>query len=162
MIAKNLKESKTMANLETAFAGEAMAYIKYCYFAKLVRQMGDQQTALLFEATADQEFVHACAHLEMLYPKTRMTPATLLQIAIATETHDSIAMYPDFRNKAKMEYDALALAATQERAAEARLHAKEFQAILEKAHKRFAALTKVEAQHANQYRQQLQKSQHPA
>ena len=48
-------EIKTIANLEAAFAGESMAHIKYRYFAKIAREMGDEATAKTFEETADQE-----------------------------------------------------------------------------------------------------------
>ena len=37
--------SATVQNLEAAFAGESMAHIKYRYFAKLCREMGDEETA---------------------------------------------------------------------------------------------------------------------
>jgi hypothetical protein len=33
-------EIKTIQNLESAFAGESMAHIKYRYFAKLARALG--------------------------------------------------------------------------------------------------------------------------
>ena len=46
-------EIKTMQNLESAFAGESMAHIKYRYFAKLARAAGDEATAKIFESTAD-------------------------------------------------------------------------------------------------------------
>ncbi|MEK6748102.1 MAG: ferritin family protein, partial [Pseudomonadota bacterium] len=52
-------EIKTMQNLESAFAGESMAHIKYRYFAKLARAAGDIDTARVFEATAEQEVAHA-------------------------------------------------------------------------------------------------------
>ena len=55
--------SATIANLEAAFAGESMAHIKYRYFAKLCREMGDEDTARAFEATAEQEVMHAFGHL---------------------------------------------------------------------------------------------------
>ena len=77
---------KTLANLEAAFAGESMAHIKYRYFAKLAREAGDEETARTFEATADQEVMHAFGHLDLLYPKASMTPARALQIAIEGET----------------------------------------------------------------------------
>ena len=35
-------EIKTIQNLESAFAGESMAHIKYRYFAKLARAAGIQ------------------------------------------------------------------------------------------------------------------------
>ena len=81
-------EIKTMANLEAAFAGESMAHIKYRYFAKLSREMGDEETAKAFEETANQEVMHAFGHLDLLYPKSSMTPAKALQIAIDGETYD--------------------------------------------------------------------------
>ena len=61
-------EIKTIQNLESAFAGESMAHIKYRYFAKLARAAGDEETAKIFEATADQEVMHAFGHLDLLYP----------------------------------------------------------------------------------------------
>ena len=83
--------SVTIQNLEAAFAGESMAHIKYRYFAKLAREMGDEDTARTFEATADQEVMHAFGHLDLLYPKGSMTPAKALQIALS-EILISLAM----------------------------------------------------------------------
>lgn len=71
-------QSVTIQNLEAAFAGESMAHIKYRYFAKLCRDMGDEETARHFEHTADQEVLHAFGHLDLLYPKGKMTPAKAL------------------------------------------------------------------------------------
>ena len=48
-------ESVTIKNLESAFAGESMAHIKYLYFAKICRAAGDVETARVFEETAAQE-----------------------------------------------------------------------------------------------------------
>lgn len=78
--------SVTIQNLEAAFAGESMAHIKYRYFAKLCREMGDEETARHFEHTADQEILHAFGHLDLLFPKANMTPAKALQFAIEGET----------------------------------------------------------------------------
>jgi len=102
-------EIKTMANLEAAFAGESMAHIKYRYFAKLARAMGDEDTARTFEATADQEIMHAFGHLDLLYPKADMTPARALEIAIAGETYEYTEMYPGFRATAEAEGHAAAV-----------------------------------------------------
>ena len=88
MTAQTRPEIKTIANLEAAFAGESMAHIKYRYFAKLAREMGDEETARTFEETADQEVMHAFGHLDLLYPKAEMTPAKALQIAIDGETYE--------------------------------------------------------------------------
>lgn len=150
-------EIKTLANLESAFAGESMAHIKYRYFAKLAREMGDEDTARTFEATADQELMHAFGHLDLLYPKATMTPAKALQIAIDGETYEYTEMYPAFRKTAEAEGQAAAVAEIDEQIEESRVHAAQFRATLEKAQKRFAALAKVEERHANHYKAQLAK-----
>jgi rubrerythrin len=150
-------EIKTFANLESAFAGESMAHIKYRYFAKLARAAGDEETAKTFEATADQEVMHAFGHLDLLYPAATMTPAKALQIAIDGETYEYTEMYPTFRKTAELEGNAAAVAEMDEQIAESKEHAAQFKATLEKAQKRFAALAKVEERHANHYKAQLAK-----
>ncbi len=148
---------KTWANLEAAFAGESMAHIKYRYFAKLAREAGDEETARTFEATAEQEVMHAFGHLDLLYPRAEMTPARALQIAIDGETYEYSEMYPGFRKTAEAEGNAAAVAEVDEQIAESREHAQQFRATLEKAQKRFAALAKVEERHARHYQVQLEK-----
>ena len=157
-------EIKTLANLESAFAGESMAHIKYRYFAKLAREMGDEDTARTFEETADQEVMHAYGHLDLLYPKALMTPAKSLQIAIDGETYEYTEMYPGFRETAELEGNAAAVAEITEQIEESKEHAARFEAALastaqlkatlDKAQKRFAALAKVEERHANHYKAQ--------
>ncbi len=154
-------EIKTIANLESAFAGESMAHIKYRYFAKLAREMGDEVTARAFEETAAQEVMHAFGHLGLLYPKASMTPARALQIAIDGETYEYTEMYPGFRKTAEAEGNAAALAEIDAQISESKEHAQAFQAALDKAaalkatldkaQKRFAALAKVEERHAKHY-----------
>jgi rubrerythrin len=115
------------------------------------------ETAQAFEATADQEVMHAFGHLDLLYPKATMTPAKALQIAIDGETYEYTEMYPGFRKTAEAEGQAAAVAEMDEQIAESREHAAAFRATLEKAQKRFAALAKVEQRHANHYKAQLAK-----
>ena len=148
-------EIKTLANLESAFAGESMAHIKYRYFAKIAREMGDELTARTFEETADQEVMHAFGHLDLLYPKATMTPAKALQIAIDGETYEYTEMYPGFRKTAEQEGNAAAVAEIDEQIEESKVHAAQFRATLEKAQKRFAALAKVEERHAKHYQSVL-------
>jgi rubrerythrin len=154
-------EIKTLANLESAFAGESMAHIKYRYFAKLARERGDETTAHAFEETAAQELLHAFGHLDLLYPKDSMTSESSLQIAIDGETYEYTEMYPGFRKTAELEGNTAALNEIDAQIAESKDHAAAFQAALktatalkatlEKAQKRFAALTKVEERHAKHY-----------
>ena len=149
--------SITIKNLESAFAGESMAHIKYRYFAKVARAQGDEATAKVFEDTADQEVQHAFGHLDLLYPPTQLTPAKALEMAIAGETYEYTEMYPNFRHLAEQEGNTAAVKEMDEQIAESKEHAARFQQTLAKAAKRFAALAKVEERHANHYRATLAK-----
>ena len=147
--------SVTVKNIESAFAGESMAHIKYRYFAKLCRAAGDEATARVFEETADQEVLHAFGHLDLLYPADAMSPARCLDMAIAGETYEYTEMYPSFRHAAEAEGHAAAVREIDQQIAESKEHAARFVATLAKAAKRFAALARVEERHANHYKQQL-------
>lgn len=148
-------ESVTVRNLESAFAGESMAHIKYLYFAKIARAAGDEATARVFEETAAQEVQHAFGHLDLLFPKDEMTVTRCLNYAIEGETYEYTEMYPSFRHAAVAEGHDAAVREIDEQIAESREHADRFRETLAKAAKRFAALAKVEERHANQYRAQL-------
>jgi rubrerythrin len=148
-------EIKTYQNLESAFAGESMAHIKYRYFAKLARAQGDEDTAKVFEATAEQEVAHAFGHLDLLYPAKHMSPAKALQIAIEGETYEYTEMYPSFRKAAEEDGNDAAVHEIDQQISESKEHAQEFKAVLVKAEKRFAALAKVEERHANHYQEAL-------
>lgn len=147
--------SVTIKNLESAFAGESMAHIKYRYFAKLCRAAGDEATARAFEETADQEVQHAFGHLDLLFPADSLTPAKCLQYAIDGETYEYTEMYPKFRHEAEAEGRGDAVKEIDEQIAESKEHAARFAATLAKAAKRFAALAKVEERHAGHYQAQL-------
>ena len=56
---KDLKGTKTEANLLEAFAGESMARNKYTYFASKAKKDGYVQIAAIFEETAANEKEHA-------------------------------------------------------------------------------------------------------
>jgi rubrerythrin len=147
--------SPTLGNLESAFAGESMAHIKYRYFAKICRAAGDEDTARAFEATADQEVQHAFGHLDLLYPAATLTPAACLKMAIAGETYEYTEMYPKFRSAAETEGNTAAVREIDEQIAESKEHAEHFAQTLAKAAKRFAALAKVEQRHAAHYQARL-------
>ena len=158
-------ESVTVKNIEAAFAGESMAHIKYRYFAKIARAAGDEETARVFEETADQEVQHAFSHLDLLYPKEQMSTERALQMAIDGETYEYTEMYPSFRKTAEAEGNSAAIAEIDAQISESKEHAQVFQAALhaaaalkatlDKAQKRFAALAKVEERHAKHYQSVL-------
>jgi rubrerythrin len=146
--------SITIKNLESAFAGESQAHIKYRYFAKIARAEGYEEVAKHFEHTADQELLHAWGHLELLIGK----PSTkeCLEKAIEGETYEFTTMYPDFEKEAVFEGNNEAAAEARLQTEESKQHAQEFIAVLAKAEKRFAALQRVEKRHAEAYSQVLE------
>ncbi len=148
-------KSPTIQNLEAAFAGESMAHIKYLWFAKQCRASGDEATARVFEDTAAQEVQHAFGHAELLFASEKMMPEKCLQYAIEGETYEYTEMYPRFRHEAMAEGNHAAVAEMDQQIAESKEHADQFQAVLAKAAKRFAALARVEEKHARHYQAQL-------
>ena len=143
--------SVTIQNLEAAFAGESMANRKYLFFAKRARELGAEAVAKVFEDTAAQETQHAFGHLDLLYPKAELTVEKMLQLAIDGETYEYTEMYPRFRHLAEQEGNHAAVREMDEQIAESEEHAARFRKTLDIAAKRFAALAKVEAVHAQHY-----------
>lgn len=148
------KVSTTLQNLESALAGESQAHIKYRYFARIARAEGYEEIAQHFEHTADQELQHAWGHLELLIGK----PSTqeCLKKAIEGETYEFTVMYPEFEASASAEGNQIALNEFRNQIVESAEHAEQFKAVLAKAEKRFSALKRVEARHANAYKQVLE------
>lgn len=154
-----MKNSITIKNLESAFAGESMAFMKYTYFANVCRELGDEETAKVFEETAKQELKHAQGHADLLFPRSKMTVENCLEYAIEGETYEYTEMYPTFKHKAMEEGDSDAVREFDEQIAESKEHAESFKSTLDKAVKRFSALAKVEERHANNYKETLRKVQ---
>ena len=93
--------SLTIKNLESALAGESMAYTKYRYFAKIAREDGFHDVADHFEHTAEQELKHAWGHLELLVG--RPSVKVCLEKAIEGETYEYTEMYPRMEEAAEQE-----------------------------------------------------------
>lgn len=156
-MSKTFYESQTKKNLESAFAGESMANRKYLYFAKIARELGDEEVARVFEETANQETQHAFSHLSLIYPKENLTVEKLLEIAIEGERYEHTIMYPGYEQTAREENDLAAEAKFQEQGAESKEHEDQFKQTLELARKKFAALKLVEKKHADHYQSILDK-----
>lgn len=148
---KKFSVSETKKNLEAAFAGESMANRKYLYFAKLARELGDEEVAKVFEETAAQETQHAFSHLSLIYPKENLSINKLLEMAIEGERYEHQVMYPAFEAKAVEEKDEFAAAEFQDQARESMEHEQQFIKTLELAKKKFEALKVVEKIHADRY-----------
>lgn len=98
---KELKGSKTEANLWYAFAGESKARNKYTYYASKAKKEGYEQIAALFLETADNEKEHA----KMWYKELGGINDTLtnLKDAAAGENEEWTEMYADFAKVAEEE-----------------------------------------------------------
>ena len=153
----NKTDPVTIQNLEAAFAGESMANRKYLFFARRCRELGYDEVAEVFENTAEQETLHAFGHLDLLYPKSELSVERMLELAVEGETYEYTEMYPQFRHLAMKEGNDAAVREMDEQIAESKEHAEMFQAVLEKAAKRFAALARVEERHAGHYSEALDK-----
>jgi rubrerythrin len=110
MASKDLRGSKTLENLKTAFAGEAQANRRYLYFARLADSEGYPEVAELFREVAQHETGHAFGHMRFL--KQVADPVTNLPIGSSRqnltschegETYEATQMYPGFAEVARAE-----------------------------------------------------------
>ncbi len=99
---KELKGSKTEANLMSAFAGESMARNKYSYYASKAKKDGYVQIAKFFEETAANEKEHAKIWFKLLHDGIADTKVNL-EDAAAGENYEWTDMYPTFAKEAKAE-----------------------------------------------------------
>ena len=95
--------SKTIENLQAAFAGESQASRKYLYFAEKAEEEGHKQIARLFRAASDAETVHARNHLRVMQGIKSTTDN--LKEAIGGENYEFTEMYPAFMKQAEAEGD---------------------------------------------------------
>ncbi|MBQ9440451.1 MAG: rubrerythrin family protein [Paludibacteraceae bacterium] len=98
---KELKGTKTEANLKAAFAGESQARNKYTYYASKAKKEGYVQIAALFEETASQEKEHAKMWFK-LFHGLGDTAANLLDAACG-ENDEWTDMYPRMAREAREE-----------------------------------------------------------
>lgn len=100
-MSKNLKGSRTEANLLYAFAGESQARNKYTYYASKAKKEGYEQIAALFLETADNEKEHAKIWFKLLGGIG--STAENLKAAAAGEHGEWTSMYEDFAKVADEE-----------------------------------------------------------
>ncbi|MBS4785281.1 MAG: rubrerythrin family protein [Clostridiales bacterium] len=107
----DFKESRTWANLMSAFAGESQARVKYMIYAEKAKEQGYEVIADIFRATSDNEHAHATLWLQAIHEG--MIPDTLanLRDAAAGENFEWSSMYRDYAQVAREEgYTQLAAA----------------------------------------------------
>jgi len=100
---KNLKGTKTEANLLAAFAGESMARNKYTYFAGKAKKDGFEEIAEIFLHTADQEKEHAKVWFKLLHGGELGDTAANLSDAATGENEEWTQMYRIFADEAEKE-----------------------------------------------------------
>lgn len=106
---KELKGTKTEANLQTAFAGESQARNKYTYYASKAKKDGYVQIANIFEETANNEKEHAKIWFKLLHDNAIPDTMTNLKDAAAGENYEWTDMYATFAKEAKEEgFDRIA------------------------------------------------------
>ena len=100
---KELKGTKTEANLQTAFAGESQARNKYTYYASKAKKDGYVQIADLFEETANNEKEHAKIWFKLLHGGEVPTTEENLLDAAEGENYEWTDMYAGFAKEAREE-----------------------------------------------------------
>ncbi len=99
---KDLKGTKTEANLMAAFAGESQATNKYTYYASKAKKDGYVQIADLFTETAGNEREHAKIWFKLLHGGIGDTLENLKDAA-AGENYEWTDMYATFAKEAREE-----------------------------------------------------------
>ena len=100
---KELKGTKTEANLMTAFAGESQARNKYTYYASKAKKEVYVQIANLFEETAANEKEHAKIWFKLLHGGEVPTTAENLLDAAEGENYEWTDMYAKMAEDAREE-----------------------------------------------------------
>jgi rubrerythrin len=99
--------TKTIDNLQTAFAGECQATRKYRNFARKAEQEGKPGIAKLFRAAAAAETIHATNHFKAM--DGIKSTAENLQVAIGGENYEVHSMYPPMLAEAEQVGDKRAI-----------------------------------------------------
>ena len=108
-MSKNLKGTRTEANLMAAFAGESQAFTKYTYYASKAKKDGYVQIGNLFEETAKNEKEHAKIWFKLLHDGAVPETTKNLADAAAGENYEWTDMYAGFAKTAKEEgFDRIA------------------------------------------------------
>ncbi len=101
-MAKELKGTRTEANLMAAFAGESQATNKYTYYASKAKKDGYVQISNIFLETAANEREHAKLWFKLLHGGMPDTMSNLLDAAEG-ENFEWTDMYAGFAKEAREE-----------------------------------------------------------
>ena len=98
-----LKGTKTEKNLNTAFAGESQARVKYEYYASKAKKEGYEQVSAIFKETSDNEKEHAKIWFKLLHDGAVPETVDNLADAIKGEDYEYVKMYAKFAEEAREE-----------------------------------------------------------
>lgn len=103
------KDSKTYKNLQTAFAGESQARVKYQFYASQAKKDGYEQIAEIFNETSDNEKEHAKLWYKALHDGKVGSTIENLKMAADGENEEWTSMYAEFAKTAREEgYEEIA------------------------------------------------------
>lgn len=102
-MAKNLKGTRTQANLMAAYAGESQATNKYLYYASQAKKDGYVQIGKIFEETAANERAHAKIWFRLLHNGEIQKTEINLKDAASGEHFEWADMYAGFAKEARQE-----------------------------------------------------------
>lgn len=102
-MAVEFNDSQTKKNLETAFAGESQASMKYSYYAKAAKKEGYVQISDIFTETSGNEAEHAKLWFKYLHDGDVPDTLTNLKDAAAGEHYEWTDMYKGFAETAEAE-----------------------------------------------------------
>ncbi|MCJ7508074.1 MAG: rubrerythrin family protein [candidate division Zixibacteria bacterium] len=91
----------TQDNLNSAFAGESKAHMRYLIFSECAQKEGKPNTSRLFKAIAFAEQVHAANHFKALGELG--TTSQNLEAAMDGENFEVEEMYPAYLEVAKLQ-----------------------------------------------------------
>ena len=100
---ETFKNSKTYLNLQTAFAGEAQARVKYQFYASQAKKEGYEQISAIFNETSDNEKEHAKLWFKCLQGGKVGDTRSNLEAAAAGEDYEWTEMYAEFAKIAREE-----------------------------------------------------------
>ncbi len=100
---KDLKGTRTEANLMAAYAGESQATNKYTYFASKAKKDGYVQISNIFKETAENEREHAKLWFKLLHGGSIGETVDNLKDAAKGENFEWTDMYATFAKEAREE-----------------------------------------------------------
>lgn len=100
---ETFKNSKTYLNLQTAFAGESQARVKYQFYASQAKKEGYEQISAIFNETSDNEKEHAKLWFKYLHDGKVSDTRSNLEDAAAGEDYEWTEMYAEFAKIAREE-----------------------------------------------------------